>query len=153
MNILNLASIIGDVPLSVLTLHTRALEKLNSLLPEEHHFQPEHDGEAIVTWFKYLPPEYQKIVEQTTILSTIETSIAIADITNHRQSEAYKHRQQDQVSNTMAAMFMISMLVIAGGFVLFFVFKVVGGGDKVTGIIYNFLVGLFHTLGWILPKL
>lgn len=142
MNIINLASILGDTALAVLTAHPVILGQLNSILPEEHRCDAKHTGDDILNWLGDLPIYYKELIVQLDILSVTETQTAIHDITCYRQSEDFRNQEADAGPNRLAALIAITTICVASMFVLFFVLNVTGNGDILSGAVYDFLVGI-----------
>lgn len=148
MNIVNLAAIMGDIPLQRLSLHPKILERLNTKLREEHRCDALKTGEDIERWFWELPFDVTSTLSEVIILDSEELKLTIHDITNYRLSLDYRNRINDAAPNRAAGLIAISSILLGVFIIMVFVFKVLGSGDKLTGVMYNVLVGLLKAIGW-----
>ncbi len=139
MNLLNIAVLLREVPLSKTNLKDIILNTVNEILPEEYKLLEEYDGFDIETLYHQLPDDLRKALDVTSVINAMQTQVLISDITLVRNKSEFRQKVADKKPNAFIGLVALVMVVIVSYEIFLLVALITDKNGKVEGIMYDFV--------------
>lgn len=149
MNALNLAALLGDIPLSKIQLGQKVTSRLNDVVSPEYGFDVSFDGHDIELMYHQLTDALKKEIDELTLLTVLETQVVISDITLVRQSSKFREEQSDKKPNVIISIFTICMLLAVIYEIFLVIASITSTNGKVEGVIYDMIKGVIKFISGI----
>lgn len=144
MNILNVAELLDSVCVKDVVYGTAVVERCNAALPEELHFSDTLDGNEIALRFDDLPDGLKEALQSLEVLLESEVEEFVQAVTRLKDRARERQQNQDATALSLGGYFAVVSVMVALGYVLFFVFLSRVGGDAIQGAMFNALVYVFE---------
>lgn len=113
VNLLDLASLLDDVPLRQLSLAPQILKTYNDAVPAIAQLTGDETGGTIQLLYAGLPYVVQQQVTHTSLITTEQLKSIIADITRFRQTAEYLNHRADAAPNAFVYITGTGAIVLA----------------------------------------
>lgn len=113
VNLLDLASLLDDVPLKQVSLAPQILKTYNDAVPTVAQLTGDEDGHALQTLYASLPYVVQQQIAHTSLVTVKQLKLIVADITRIRQSAEYLNQKADASPNAFVYITGTAAIVLA----------------------------------------
>lgn len=113
VNLLDLASLLDDIPLKQVSLAPQILKTYNDAVPVIAQLTGDETGIAIQALYAGLPYVVQQQINHTSLVTVKQLKLIVADITRIRQSVEYLNQQADVSPNAFVYITGTAAIVLA----------------------------------------